>query len=201
MKSWKARFVPITGGLDVGKKQHELREVVDAAVVDAVKSFGDGTHQWAVNAKDKIFYRNGVDDSWKEIEGRLKNVSVSYDGSHVWGVNSVNRVYYRAGADASWKDIDPSSPMVQVNVSGDGNHVWAVNAEDQIFYRNGVDGSWKEIPGRLKNVCVSHDGSHVWGVNSASRVYHRAGADSHHWQEIDPSSPMAQVDVNGGKSI
>ncbi len=40
VKSWKAHFVPITGGLDIGKKQHELREVVDAAVVDAVvKSF------------------------------------------------------------------------------------------------------------------------------------------------------------------
>lgn len=37
--SWKARFVPITEGLDIGKKQHELREVVDAAVEDAVKSF------------------------------------------------------------------------------------------------------------------------------------------------------------------
>ncbi len=36
--SWEARFVPITGGLTKDKKQHELREVVDDAVVDAVKS-------------------------------------------------------------------------------------------------------------------------------------------------------------------
>lgn len=37
-KSWEARFVPIAGGLDADKKQHQLREVVDKAVVDAVKS-------------------------------------------------------------------------------------------------------------------------------------------------------------------
>lgn len=36
--SWEARFVPITGGLTHDKKQHELREVVDDAVKDAVKS-------------------------------------------------------------------------------------------------------------------------------------------------------------------
>merc|ERR1712050_104973 len=37
--SWEGRLVPITEGLDDGKKQHELQEVVDAAVADAVKSF------------------------------------------------------------------------------------------------------------------------------------------------------------------
>lgn len=37
--SWEARFVPIAEGLDANKKQHELREVVDRAVVDAVRSF------------------------------------------------------------------------------------------------------------------------------------------------------------------
>lgn len=36
--SWTARFVPITGGLDPEKKQHELREVVDEAVKEAVRS-------------------------------------------------------------------------------------------------------------------------------------------------------------------
>ena len=37
--SWEARFVPITEGLDNDKKQFELREVVDAAVQDALDSF------------------------------------------------------------------------------------------------------------------------------------------------------------------
>lgn len=36
--SWTARFVPITGGLEPGKKQHVLREVVDEAVKEAVRS-------------------------------------------------------------------------------------------------------------------------------------------------------------------
>jgi len=36
--SWEARFVPITGGLTKDKKQHELREVVDEAIKDAVAS-------------------------------------------------------------------------------------------------------------------------------------------------------------------
>ena len=40
-KSWEARFVPISEGLDTDKKQHELREVVDNAVVDAVKSLNE----------------------------------------------------------------------------------------------------------------------------------------------------------------
>lgn len=40
-KSWEARFVPIAEGLDTDKKQHELREVVDEAVVDAVKSLSE----------------------------------------------------------------------------------------------------------------------------------------------------------------
>lgn len=37
-KSWEARLVPIAKGLDADKKQHELREVVDKAVVGAVRS-------------------------------------------------------------------------------------------------------------------------------------------------------------------
>ena len=37
--SWEARFVPITERLDAEKKQHELRNVVDAAVQDAMDSF------------------------------------------------------------------------------------------------------------------------------------------------------------------
>ena len=37
--SWEGRFVPITEGLGDDMKQHQLREVVDEAVEDAVKSF------------------------------------------------------------------------------------------------------------------------------------------------------------------
>lgn len=37
-KSWEARLVPISKGLETGKEQHELREVVDEAVVGAVRS-------------------------------------------------------------------------------------------------------------------------------------------------------------------
>lgn len=37
--TWEARLVPITKGLGDDMKQHELREVVDEAIVDAVDSF------------------------------------------------------------------------------------------------------------------------------------------------------------------
>lgn len=40
-KSWEARLVPIVKGLDTDKEQHKLREVVDKAVVGAVKSLHD----------------------------------------------------------------------------------------------------------------------------------------------------------------
>ena len=42
ISSWEARFVPIAEGLETDKKQHELREVVDLAVEDAVKSLNEG---------------------------------------------------------------------------------------------------------------------------------------------------------------
>ena len=56
-------------------------------------SVSDKDHVWGVNSGDYIYRRTG--DSWQQVSGRLKVVSVGQSG--VWGVNSNDDIFYRTG--------------------------------------------------------------------------------------------------------
>ena len=56
-------------------------------------SVSDKDHVWGVNSGDHIYRRTG--DSWQQVSGRLKVVSVGQSG--VWGVNSNDDIFYRTG--------------------------------------------------------------------------------------------------------
>ena len=56
-------------------------------------SVSDKDHVWGVNNGDYIYRRTG--NSWQQVSGRLKVVSVGQSG--VWGVNSNDDIFYRTG--------------------------------------------------------------------------------------------------------
>jgi uncharacterized protein YjbJ (UPF0337 family) len=134
---------------------------------------------WGVNSNDDIYTREGVNGSWRQIEGKLKNISVGQDG-RVWGVNSNDDIYTREGVNGSWRQID--GKLKNISVGQDGR-VWGVNSIDDIYTREGVNGSWRQIDGKLKQIHVTKSGT-VWGVNSKDSIYTREGANGS-WRQIE----------------
>lgn len=105
-------------------------------------------------------------NSWKQVPGSLKWVSVGADGT-VWGVNENDDIFRRTGD--TWTQIPGKLKQISV---GNADNVWGVNSNDYIYRRTGD--TWTNIPGKLKNVSVGADGT-VWGVNSADYIYRRTG--------------------------
>jgi len=154
-----------------------------------VSAQGNG-NAWGVNSGDQIFYRTY--NTWYNIPGSLKYVSVSDDGNHIWGTNSNDDIYYRAGPFGSWIKID--GKLKTVSVSGDGSHVWGTNSGDAIFYRAGFSGSWVGIAGKLKQVSAQGNGNYSWGVTSGDKIYHRM-CDT--WYKIPGSLKYVSVSDDG----
>ena len=50
-----------------------------------------------MNKLDDIFYRQGYEDQWHDIEGKLKQISVGPLGT--FGVNQAAQIYYRTGTN------------------------------------------------------------------------------------------------------
>ena len=93
-------------GAPIYKFYSEIQGIVNAPVTPKCV--------WGVNSSNNIWYRDGVNGSWKHIPGKLKQISVSNDGNHVWGVNSSNNIWYRDGVNGSWKHIPGKLKYVSV---------------------------------------------------------------------------------------
>jgi len=132
-----------------------------------VSADGNG-NVWGVSMADAIYFR--MYNTWYNIPGLLKHVSVSNDGNHVWGTNHLDNIWYRAGPFGSW--IQVQGALKTVSVSGDGSHVWGTDSADDIFYRAGFSGNWVQITGKLKQVSAQGNG-HAWGVNSAYEIIYQ----------------------------
>ena len=70
----------------------------------------DKDHVWGVNNGDYIYRRTG--NSWQQVSGRLKVVSVGQSG--VWGVNSNDDIFYRTG---TYGDPDTQGTGVGANLA------------------------------------------------------------------------------------
>ena len=54
---------------------------------------------WATDAKQDIYYLNGV--TFEQVKGKLIHVSSGESG--VWGVNAQNNIFYREGTKSNPK--------------------------------------------------------------------------------------------------
>ncbi|KAL5254989.1 hypothetical protein ACHWQZ_G014437 [Mnemiopsis leidyi] len=137
-------------------------------------SVSDKDHVWGVNSGDYIYRRTG--DSWQQVSGRLKVVSVGQSG--VWGVNSNDDIFYRTGTygdpdtqGTAWNHIAGKLKWI----SSGKSIVFGVNSVDDIFYRAGISESvpigthWVQVPGKLSQIDTYED--FVWGVNSAQKAF------------------------------
>ena len=64
-----------------------------------------------VNSSDHIYYRFGLNDKWKSLDGGLKNVSVGPLGG-VFGCNSNDEIYYRNGQN--WQRLAGALKCISV---------------------------------------------------------------------------------------
>lgn len=82
-------------------------------------------HVWAIDEKEKIWYRKGANNQfalgtgWKMVSGNLKQISVGKCG--VWGVNSDYQVWFRLNTfgdpetdGTGWMRIDGRFQQVRI---------------------------------------------------------------------------------------
>lgn len=71
---------------------------------------------WGVNRAHSIWQRGGIQGHWRNIDGKLKHVSVG--GAGIWGVNNADQIYFRTGvtpnnqAGTGWLNIQGNKFMV-----------------------------------------------------------------------------------------
>jgi hypothetical protein len=130
---------------------------VDGVVMKSVFA-GPGDRVWGLNRNDDVFYREGINGTWRQINGKLSLISVARDG-RVWAVNSNEDVYTRDNVDemGNWLKIEGGKFKFIYAGAGDGG-VYAITSKDDIFYREGVEGTSRQIEGKLKQLSVLPDG-------------------------------------------
>lgn len=102
-------------------------------------------HVWAIDEKEKIWYRKGANNQfalgtgWKMVSGNLKQISVGKCG--VWGVNSDYQVWFRLNTfgdpetdGTGWMRIDGRFQQVYSGPEG----VIALAANRDLYYRANV---------------------------------------------------------------
>jgi hypothetical protein len=168
-KNWE--LLPLPG---------ELKEIDQIAV--------NGNQICVINVDGDIYNRNGPFEEWKQIKGKLKNISVAPFNKVVWGVNSNGEIRFRVDLTKKfWERV--SGNLKQISV-GNNYRVWGVNSVGDIFTRVGIHGNWQHIGGKkLKQISAGPkdlewgDGR-VWGVDSDDDVYTRKGIHGN-WQHIE----------------
>ena len=120
-------------------------------VVEAnLAHIGVGTEQlWGTDKFHHIFKRMGISSGnqlgygWKEIPGRLGQLTVGY-GPVIWGVDYAGDIWFKAYGDIAmdddlveqfWDSVD--GLLRNIDVGRDGI-LWGVNKETNIFYREGI---------------------------------------------------------------
>merc|ERR550534_2716540 len=97
---------------------------------------------WGVTASDEIWKFEAGKNTWAQIPGCLKQISVG--GSEVWGTNANMQIWKSTGPEDVWTPIPGS--LTQVSVSNN-DHVWGVNNKGGIYRWTGY--SWQQIDGRM----------------------------------------------------
>ena len=151
-------------------------------------------YYWAVNEKDEIFICEKPCNTWKKIDGDLKQVDVS--DLEIWGVAAGDRIYKRP-ADGSGTWINVPGALTHVSASGNG-YIWGVNKNDDIYLcKKPCSGgsAWKHIPGKLRQIDGGEE--YVFGSNAGMNVHRRAIDGSGDWKHISQKK-MKYVSVGAG---
>ncbi len=183
--------------------------VSKSTVADAELHTAGHSFVWGVNQRDNIYYRAGVNGSWRQIDGKLVQLSVSDDGQHVWGVNKKNELFHRNGVGGSWKK--KADYFRHVSVNSDGKHVWGVLTNGNVMHSTGPSSLFQLVDNgqQVNMISVSGDGNHIVGCRHEVycppgchpdhpswkyTCYYRTGV-SGSWTSFD--GEMYHVDING----
>ncbi len=180
--------------------------VSNSTVPDAELHAAGHSFVWGVNKWDNIYYRSGVYGSWRQIDGKLVQVSVSDDGQHVWGVNKKNELFHRNGVGGSWKK--KADYFRHVSVNSDGKHVWGILGNGNVVHSTGPSVLFQLVDNgqQVHRISVSGDGNHIVACRaeylgkgrSAYYCYYRTGV-SGSWTSFDGG--MKEVDINGDGTL
>jgi len=155
---------------------------IRGALIDIAVSC-EGSFVWGIGVGHHVYFRNGANDKWTQIPGKLQRISVAGLGKHVWAVNKHNDIFYRTGIEGKWRHIP--GQLNEISVSGDGEHIWGLSVGNDVYYKNGVEGEWKRYSGiKLSKISVSSNAHHLWGVDSTNKIYYRHGHTGHKWVSV-----------------
>ena len=165
----------------------------------AITVSGNGDHVWSLNQWHSVYYRSGVNGTWRRDGGRLISIDAADDGS-VWGANHNGHVFYKSRFGAGWQAKNAPNAIKSIAVSGDGKHQWAVGRNHKVYYKSGVgsSGSWteKEAPPYVNQISVNQDGNHLWAVDHSSVIYYRKGL-SGSWTAVSEGALQISVAAEG----
>eukprot|EP00096_Caligus_rogercresseyi_P009950 TRINITY_DN3493_c0_g1_i2.p1 TRINITY_DN3493_c0_g1~~TRINITY_DN3493_c0_g1_i2.p1 ORF type:complete len:659 (-),score=140.46 TRINITY_DN3493_c0_g1_i2:136-2112(-) len=172
----------------IGKESPGGKEwvAVDGESIKHVSVSNKG-HVWAVDDKDKIWYRKGacneniLGSGWKTIPGSLKQISVGYCG--VWGLNSNQEVWYRINTatdpdneGTGWAKVDGRFQQIY---SG-AKVILGLAGNRDIYYRSGFGISdmgthWIRIEQEKESkIIFKHIECHIdslWCVDTENHVW------------------------------
>ena len=157
---------------------------------------------WGITTKFKVFQllKDGTQEV--QMDGRLKQLSVSPKGD-VWGVNLEGTAVQRV--EDRWEQLDCDGDvkhghvlMVAVGQAG----VWLITKDHEVFHRIGTQGdrgvpgsAWVKIEGKLKWISSNRD---VWGIGMENQIMVRTGCSSSKpmgivWRKIE--GHLTQIDA------
>jgi len=109
-------------------------------------------------------------DTWTNVPGRMKSISVGSDGT-VWGIRIDNTIWYSMKIGGSWSS--ENGQLVQVSArSMNPGMVAGINDANSQFVWNSHNGNWSYKGGPVMWASVSADGTRcVIGANQSIRLY------------------------------
>jgi hypothetical protein len=143
---------------------------------------------WSIDDDQQVYIRRGrlpqmpAGNEWKQVEGRLAEVSVGH--YEVWAVTDDSRIYRRTDVAPStpegsgWQRMPGYLESVSCGPAGTvGLASWG-----GIFTWTGSD--WERIPGYLSQVSVGQGG--MWGLADWGGIFYRpsVAADGTPWQRM-----------------
>jgi len=146
---------------------------------------------WALDTKERIYFRRNIEGSWMRIAGHLRHITVS--GTTVWGVNSEGMLYTRFGIEGSWQRAT-GHDISDVSISG--YHLWGLGKDHQVMYRSSQKGGKWRKAGSIKMKQISATGGSVWGISLDNMVFHKSGVNAK-WRRKQGS--LKEISASGHK--
>lgn len=162
-------------------------------LVKKVKKCGVPTSNSDIKIKNKV--ENFANPEWKQIPGKLKQISV--DNDQMCGTSLDSQIYcayQNINSKPEWKNV----PGMLKEISIKNGKAYGVADNHAIYFNNDIKkGNWKNIDGKLTQ--VSYDGNVVCGIDINNDAFCADNnlEDKPNWFKLNKK--LKQVKVNNNQ--